>query len=233
MRKALLILLLSANIATIFASDYVPESPTRMQEKDPDALGFAQGRFYVSAGIGVLNLNAALIRGLKNSIAPNWKGMTIDKMPTLFGKAEYAIARHHGVGLNFAYSGLDVNVSMDSLTRFNVPVRGTLSYRSWSLLGRYNFHFIAEKDLDVYLGLGVGFRNSKLTVTDNDPDKNRWNFPIDLGFASKYIPNSLSIPTVGADLTLGFRYNFLPFMGVYGEMGLAKSLLQGGLVFRI
>ncbi len=207
--------------------------PYKSGDWDNDVPGFTQGKFYFSAGIGTVNLNYVLASKLKNSIAPNWKHVTIDKRNTWYGKAEYAITPHLGLGLDLAYSGLDVNVSMDSVTSLNIPISGKLSYRTWSALARVNYHILEENNFDFYLGLGIGYRANNLSVTSNDTKTDRWNFPVDLGFITKRIPHTLRVPTIGGDLTLGMRYHILPPVAIYAELGLAKTFLQVGVTVRI
>lgn len=210
-------------------------NPNERKDWDNDLYGFVPGKMYVTAGLGFINLNSAAANGIKNTIAPNWKSVSVDGKSIWFAKAEYAVSAHSGVGVSFAHSGFDINASIDSLTKYNVPVSGTLKYRSWSLLGRYNFHLFTEKRFDLYGGIGLGFRANNFHLTDNDPNKNWWNFPIDLSFIKKVIPaniTTLTIPTVGGEMTLGMRYHILPPLAVYLEFGTAKSIAQGGVVVR-
>lgn len=104
-----------------------------------------------------------------------------------------------------------------------------LTYRSWSALARINYHVLNDDVWDLYMGLGIGLRMNTVRVTSNDPITDRWNFPVNLGIVEKHISNSLSFPSVGADLTLGLAYKLPKTMAVYTEMGMAKSALQAGL----
>lgn len=207
--------------------------PISKAEWNNDIPGFVSGKMYFSGGIGAVNLNYTLVNGLKKSIAPNWKSITVDKRNTWFVKAEYALTPHFGIGANVAFSGLDMNVSMDSVTSLNVPITGALKYRTWSALARINYHIIAENNFDLYVGAGIGFRANNFSVSANDPSTDRWNFPINLGFITRRIPNSIQIPTIGSDFTVGLRYHVLPPIAFYAEFGVAKSFLQGGITIRI
>lgn len=195
--------------------------------------GFEPGRFYLSGGMGAINLNYLIANKIRNSIENKWSEIAIDGSPIWFAKAEYAIAPHHGAGVSFAYGGFRVNAGLkDSITSLNIPVSGELSYRTWSLLARYNFHVFPEQRFDLYGGVGLGLRSNTFKVKDNDPDKDWWDFPVDISFLSKVIPQSLTIPTFGLDMTLGFRYYIAPPVAVYAELGLAKSMAQGGITFK-
>ncbi|MBS3915261.1 MAG: hypothetical protein KG003_12250 [Bacteroidetes bacterium] len=203
----------------------------RITDENPGT-GFEKKHFYLSAGPGLGNFSAGLANTIKKSIAPNWKGVTIDGKTIWYAKLEYAVGAHHGLGIYYAHSGFDISVNLDSVTKYNVPVTGKLKYRSWSLLGRYNFHFIESKPLDIYLGISAGYRANRFSVEDNDPEKNWWDFPIDLKFIKRKIPNSIGIPTLGGDLTLGIRYEIMHKIFLYTELGLAKTFLQGGLAVK-
>lgn len=194
--------------------------------------GIQPGHFNLSAGFGTLNLNAALVSGLKNSIAPKWDHLTVNKKSTVFVKGEYMLGAHSGVGFNYAWSGLDVAVNLDSMSSLNIPIQGKLKYRTMSVLARYNYHFFEASRFDLYLGAGIGFRNSRISVEDNDPGTDWWNFPVKLGTVTKYIPHSLNFPTIGADMTLGMKYYVLPPIALYMEFGMAKAFLQGGVSVR-
>lgn len=207
--------------------------PYRTAEWNNDVPGFVKGKIYLSGGIGGLNLNYRIANAMKSSIAPNWKSVEIERRNTWFGKAEYALTPHVGLGVGFSYSGLNINVKMDSVTSMNIPIDGTLKYRTWSALARVNYHIIQENNFDLYIGTGLGFRANNFSVTDNDPIYDRWNFPIDLGIITRKIPHTLSVPTFGADFTVGMRYHILPPIAVYAEFGVAKSFAQGGITIRI
>lgn len=210
-------------------------NPKYNQDWDNDIYGFVPGKFYVNAGLGFVNLNSQAAKTIKNSIAANWKSLAIDGKPIWFAKAEYAVSARSGVGLSFAHSGFDINGKLDSIVRDNISVSGTLQYRSWSLLGRYNFHVFPEKRFDLYGGVGIGLRANNFSLVDNDPNKNWWNFPVDISFLKKVIPanlTTLSVPTLGGEITLGMKYHILPPLAVYLEFGTAKSIVQGGAVLR-
>ena len=83
-----------------------------------------------------------------------------------------------------------------------------------------NYHFVSNDNLDVYFGVGAGYRGGKTTYTSvpNDPD---------FSFDTK-----IAIP-VGMETTLGMRYFFTENIGAYTEIGLGKSLIQFGACFKI
>ena len=93
------------------------------------------------------------------------------------------------------------------------------NFSSLSVLGRMNIHFATSKILDPYVGFGVGYRNSKIEYYSNDPT---------------YIPTSTAaIIPVGFEMSFGLRVYVSPNIGFFTEVGLTKSLIQGGLAIKI
>ncbi|MEY4876104.1 MAG: hypothetical protein RL708_1253 [Bacteroidota bacterium] len=83
---------------------------------------------------------------------------------------------------------------------------------TFSALGRFNFHALPKSEIaDLYMGLGMGYRYFK----ENNQYTDLRDYPI------------------GMDLTLGFRILIANNMGIFGEIGLAKSPFQIGLSVRL
>lgn len=194
-----------------------------------DYSAFTKGKTFVSGGYGLINVNFILARTLEKSLLSGWDEVNFSKVPNIYVKGEYALSNHVGVGLNIATGGLIAHVFLDSLNNQNVRIAGDLTYKSWSALARINYHALNHNQWDLYIGLGVGVRMNTVKVNSNDPLSDRWNFPVNLGFVEKRIPNSLSLPSLGADMTMGLAYSINPTISVYTEMGIAKSALQAGL----
>lgn len=194
-----------------------------------DYSAFTKGNTFGSIGYGIINTNFILAPTLEKSLLNGWDKVNFSKVPNIFIKGEYALSNHMGVGVNVATGGLIAHVSIDSFNNQNVRIAGDLTYRSWSALARINYHALNSGKWDVYLGMGIGLRMNRVKVTSNDPITNRWNFPVNLGVIEKKIPNSLSFPGIGADITMGVAYKFVPSVALYAEMGMAKSAVQAGL----
>lgn len=194
-----------------------------------DYSAFTKGKTYFSGGYGLINANFILARTLEKSLLKGWDEVNFSKVPNIYVKGEYALSKHVGVGLNIATGGLNAHVFLDSLNNQNVRIAGDLTYKSWSALARINFHVLNDEQWDIYLGLGVGLRMNTVRVSSNDPLTDHWDFPVNLGVVEKRIPNSLSFPSLGADMTLGLSYSINPAISLYTEMGMAKSALQVGM----
>lgn len=179
--------------------------------------GFAKGKVLLTAGVGTGNL----INTLTKQISLGDR-LSYSKTPLLFFKGEYAISDHVGIGLNYAQTGFKLNYRrptdsfIEASTNNKIPVEMGVNYNSWSILARVNYHFIPNNQFDVYVGMGIGYRNNTFTVSDNDPGKN-WDIKLP------------TIPSMGFDATVGVRAYVIPNLAAYGEFGMAKGLLQGGL----
>lgn len=138
----------------------------------------------------------------------------------LYGKAEFALSDRVGLGVNFAYThGNATYVTQDGEID-SIFYNTSVDYTSYSVLARLNFHFGRPEGIfDPYAGLGLGYRNARYDYTGGDPDDQ----PV--GFDGLF--------HLGMDLTIGTRVYLTENIGLYGEVGLAKSIMQAGLVVRL
>jgi len=134
-----------------------------------------------------------------------------------YAKMEFALNEKVGFGLNFAYSHGEATYVTQDGEIDSALYNSKVSYTSYSILARFNFHFGQEGSMfDPYAGFGLGYRNSNYAYTGNDPDA----LPADInGFLH-----------MGMELTIGTRVYLTENIGIYGEVGLAKSPMQAGLV---
>lgn len=193
--------------------------------------GFYKNRIYFSAGIGAGNLAQKSIE-IASDASQDYVQLNFNKKPNLYFKGEYAVSNRFGVGLHVATSGMDLSYRIpDSFFSANVnkyiPAEVAVKYNTWSVNVRANYHFIKGKQIDVYTGISIGFRNNTLRIEDNDPNK-KWELPLKL--FNIRIP-SVSFPSVGGDLTTGIRYTPIKNIGIFAEIGIAKTIVQGGVVF--
>ena len=89
---------------------------------------------------------------------------------------------------------------------------------SFSLMLRYNYPFIRKKHFDIYYGGGLGIRITKFShYTDTS------KFKEDDDLLKLFWP--VAVEGVG-----GIRFYPLKNIGLYIEAGLAKTIVQGGLL---
>lgn len=136
-------------------------------------------------------------------------------------KYEFRVNRWFGAGLSInhmTYSVAYKEKHLDTAIGRIVPNNIRISSNSTSINLRGNLHLIDPENhekTDLYLGIGLGYRAGKQIVSADYQD----NVPsLDLG----------SLYRLGFETTLGFRYFFDDNLGLYTEIGYAKSLIQFG-----
>lgn len=188
----------------------------------------------LAAGIGALNFLYFKVNSLDNkelSSSEFFAGITRNETrPLHYFKYENQLGRHHTLGLNYASAGFVIGGELrDSvfLNELGIETNTTLevTYRTQSYNVRYNYVFNPDGAVVTYLGIGVGIRGNSLSAKANDPS---------FGKLTK-IPgfNVVSYPIIGFETTLGFQSNISENLGWYAEIGMAKSVFQGGVFIRI
>ncbi len=176
------------------------------------AQAFEPGKSYVSAGYGVGNFMQSLFSTNQDSV-----GFSVKILGPLFGKYEYAINEQIGVGLVFAYASA---TSKYEFTDYGQTYTNTTDWTSYSIIMRFNWHFNSMGDrLDPYLGFGFGYRNANWSVTDDDPNTSQ---PYGISFKNPI--------HIGFEATAGMRFMVTDYLGLYAEVGLAKAVVQFGVV---
>lgn len=92
---------------------------------------------------------------------------------------------------------------------------GYYKLNSTSIIFRVNHSIVKKEKLEIYFGEGFGFRVETFKY-----------FGQDVYYEEKPI-----VP-ISIEASLGMRYYFTPNIGLYSELGLAKSIFQGGLVLK-
>ena len=188
----------------------------------------------IIVGAGAVNLMYILVNNLDNAnvTTPSdsfvFSAITTNTTAPLFYlKYENKLGRKHALGLNFANSGFTVGgLVRDSFILQNgnlTQLSLTLKYMTRSFNVRYNYTFNPDAQVQVYWGLGMGIRTNKVSISTNDTKLlNQFAIP---GI------NVASVPTVGFESTLGFKGTIADQLGWYAEMGIAKSIFQGGISY--
>ena len=84
---------------------------------------------------------------------------------------------------------------------------------------RGNYHFGTGRNLDPYMGIGIGYGNT--------------SFKINLGGDVNGITNTVSSPIpIAIEATIGARYFFTESFGMYAEIGYSQSVVNGGFTFK-
>jgi hypothetical protein len=188
----------------------------------------------IIVGAGAVNLMYMLVNRLDNvnvttpSDSVVFSSITTNTTaPLIYLKYENKLGRKHALGLNFANSGFTVGgLVRDSFILQNgnlTQLSLTLKYMTRSFNVRYNYTVNPDAQVQVYWGLGMGIRTNKVSISTNDTKLlNQFAIP---GI------NVASVPTVGFESTLGFKGTIADQLGWYAELGIAKSIFQGGISY--
>jgi hypothetical protein len=184
-----------------------------LSAQDEETYAFQKGNLYLSIGAGVPNQNSLILKPIINEQDFSYQG----RGPFHF-KAEYALLKNLGIGIS-------VNrVAFDARFKVNNPQLAQyfdyrLRYASSSFLLRLNGQVPLGRTTSVYGGAGIGFKTGRPKLESEDPMMKDFSFPF--------------MFPVGLELTAGFRWMPIPYLGLYVETGMAKSFIQTGLSFSV
>jgi len=171
------------------------------------AQAFPKGSTSLSVGYGAGTFMGAISRNFDVN-----SDVSYSSMGPVYFKFEHAMDDHVGLGLNVAYA---TNEWSYRYQYDSTSYKGRTSRSTYSILARFNYHIGSDDKFDPYVGFGLGYRDAKWTVEDDGPENS--------GVTLK------SLMPFGMEVTFGFRYFFTPNIGLYAEVGAAKSVAQGGL----
>jgi opacity protein-like surface antigen len=180
---------------------------------DAKAQDFVPGSLTFSAGYGfpsVAKTTFNLIDG--DNINSSFYG-------PFYGKAEFALNETVGFGVNFAYAAGSATYMKQDDDIDSLFYDAAVKYKAYSILARFNFHFGNSDKFDPYAGIGFGYRNNNYSYSGGDPD----NPDSDVN----------GLFHMGMDLTIGARMYLTENIGIYGEVGVAKTPIQVGLVVKL
>lgn len=171
-----------------------------------------EGNMVFSLGYGAPNLSKSLF-----SIYESYTDFTMKSMGPLHLKFEYFLSDRFGVGLVANYVSNNVSYKYDDGT--GTIYTDSYDYSSLAFNVRFNWHFYNQNGFDFYAGSGVGYKITNRVYTSDNP----------------LSTDDLSIPgfPLGFEVTAGGRYFITDMIGVYAEVGAAKSVIQGGIVVKL
>jgi opacity protein-like surface antigen len=143
------------------------------------------------------------------------------------GRVEYMLADNFGLGIdvNYAIAGYkytDPQYLYDGTT--GMYQSGEYKYTSKRLRAmlRFNYHFVQTDNLDMYLGVGAGYKNVKRTATWTTSS----GTDDDATLTGSLLP-------VAFRVAMGGRYYFIPNLGLNFEIGAGGGgIIQGGLAVK-
>jgi len=209
------IFILCLTLITLVATSMSAQSNKKKSKKEEEDA--TKPRTIITLGHGV----GAFANSIYDSIVEWQFKQSSSTLGPYFLKGERIYKNGFGFGINLAYFQLRQEGLIDRFNEFNDQVQGRYTYNTFSVLMRTNYHFtnIFGKFVP-YIGLGLGYRYGAVSYKDN------WSETDDYGY-----PNNPLFP-LGFDGTLGFRYYVNDQLGIYSEVGIAKSILQFGMSYK-
>ncbi len=197
------------------------------------AKAYKPGNVILSIGYGALNFwkyewaNTDLYNYDYYSGDGYYENYKVTGIGPLHFKAEYALSEIVSLGLSINY----VNAKAQWTDYYNYysgqyyqnGYTTGKTFNSLSVLGRMNLHFATSKILDPYFGFGIGYRNANTDYFSDDPTFDD----------EAYYSSTSAIIPIGFEMSMGLRVYVSPNIGFFTEVGLTKSLIQGGLAIKI
>jgi opacity protein-like surface antigen len=194
--------------------NFLEHRVTKKKGRGSDA--FEEGVAVISVGYGFGNFTQALFKAWKDDLNYSYKSFG-----PIHAKFEYGLGDKFGIGASINYMSAGAEWTSTYATTdtagntIYVPYNEGFDYSTLSVLCRMNIHFATSDKLDPYWGMGVGYRSGS------------WKYHSTYPGATE--PSVSSIFPFGWETTIGMRYYFTDNIGMYLEMGLAKSMIQAGL----
>jgi outer membrane protein W len=175
---------------------------------------------YISAGLGFGSLF------LNNSIGQYTANESLRNTGPFYAKIENAVSDRLGFGVNIAYSNVKytrnyINYLYQGNETIQIVDPEEVDINLVAILARINWHYGSNKKLDPYMGVGMGYRN----ISYRYIKRSKYNTNDDF--------KNLNIVPLGFEFTIGARFLFNESWGGFTEFGLAQSVGQFGLVYRI
>ena len=177
---------------------------------ETQAQAFTEGSNNISIGYGGVTVLGAISRNFDTYTDVNYTGLG-----PIYFKYERGVSENIGLGISFAYATNEWVYKYQILDESNTE---TTSRSTYSILARFNYHIGDSDKFDPYIGFGLGYRDAKWTSKSSGST----NSGVELK----------SVMPLGMEVTFGARYFFTENIGLYAEVGAAKSVVQGGLALK-
>jgi opacity protein-like surface antigen len=213
-RKWLPSILLSCLLLPALSAADTQATTNRLKFQDSiERPAFAENDVFITVAYGFGNFLRSTFEA--NDLSSNQQIRTA--IGPLMAKGAWALSSNLDFGVHLAFMSLK-NEWTDTAARSS----GTGHYSGWSALARVNYHLKPGRFFDPYLGFGVGYRRDRIKETSTNPSS-----------GNKFEENILLIPfNLGMDVTIGFRLMATEHLGIMMETGIAKGIVQLGLVYR-
>ncbi|HEY8403703.1 MAG TPA: hypothetical protein VIK71_03745 [Flavobacteriales bacterium] len=182
-----------------------------------NAQSFEEGKNYLSIGYGYELFSVKRIFETYEDEA----GFNVKGFGPITAKYEHGLSDKVGIGLVLGYGGATISWRDENVTQTDdgTEIRAyKYEYKNKKITGvaRINWHLGSHDKIDPYIGLGLGFKSNKFTLSTNDAnfDESELNFNL--------FPMSMSA-------SFGCRFYFTDNIGAFIELGMGHGFAQGGL----
>lgn len=139
----------------------------------------------------------------------------------MYFKYQYMMDENVSIGLNLAYINMYRGVTYQSNKNgIDTVISDSRKFNSYSVLARVNYHNTPDEAFDLFIGVSVGYRFARTTIYDGFNNTTETFGPLN------------NFP-IGFEAIVGARYLITENIGIYGELGLAKSVIQFGLSYKL
>lgn len=193
-----------------------------------DSSAFRSGKMVLEIGYGYPNMDNYIYN---NSIGNDNLGFgisfkQINSSGPIHFRGTYGISNHIGIGISMNYDSYGGQLKIVHIINHTNGVDEYYNYKKqvYSLSGliRFSYHFAVTKKIDPYIAIGGGFLSNTIHFTTNDTSSNA------METFNNYV--GARLPPASFEFVAGMRYYFSKHIGIYAEVGLAKSLIQFGIV---
>ena len=191
------------------------------------AQGFEKDKNYFSFsyGFGSYFSPSSFENTVKNNLSYTNTSISSNSLGPLSFKYERAVSEKVGIGISVNYLSNSFKITKTDLgTNSNITGNYNLNRTTFSILARMNLHFVEGEKFDPYWGIGIGYRTTnwkqEISYSDEtftDPNPEDFTPPIRIQFP------------FGFETVFGTRYFVGPNFALFGELGLAKAVLQVGV----
>jgi opacity protein-like surface antigen len=184
-------------------------------QRKKDEVLFEKKAIVASIGYGMLNLvkQGVFVQSF------NFSKKKVSSLGPIVLGGEYGITNNLGLGIQVGLGRIKGVYTQPGVVGGQDYVE-TIIYRSLQVLGKLNYHINLLRDVDAYVGAGLGVTVDRFTTKNN------------LSTGTIFTSGN-SVSPLAYTLAVGGRYYFTPQFGAYAEIGYVNgSLLQLGLVAR-
>ncbi len=192
---------------------------------------YDQGSSKLSIGLGfpnktheALDIGTTILGGLlSGNAAVNDKGGK--STPFFMGMYEYGISENISLGAYAGYFKSENEILRIANLITNSKI-GTAEYKVYSFGGKIGAHYPLIKNLDTYASTYVGYNFIK--------DDVRFETGSLIGdLVAAEIVRNLDYPRITYEVNAGAKYFFNEKIGVYGEAGVGRFLVNAGVSFNL